>query len=276
MPSLQVSVPGQAVMSASVPAPACAQASGHQLGIQGWQVGLADPAQHDVLLDRGAGVAAIVAPRRWRPERASAAAVRSPSGKQMVATAYPACRWNMTLVCSQSSKTGRIRAWSSTAVLAASACSSVRGNTLQVGGQSSSSSGMSRALFDDQAPEFVDAEFRHQEFEARPRAVALFAQARKHPRDGLRQRQNLVFRHKRFEQLAPGAAPTPGRRRRSTSKPRCSCPSTCCVAATKADVVHVRQAAGFLRAAGKGDFELCARSPACLYAQAGNRPGHAP
>ena len=70
---MQVSVPGQAVMSASVEAPALAQADRHEIGIEGWQIGLADPAQHDVLFHGGTRPATIVAPGDSRPARASAA-----------------------------------------------------------------------------------------------------------------------------------------------------------------------------------------------------------
>ena len=64
MPSLHVSVPGQAVMSARGPGSGPAEPDGRQLAIQGGQVGLAHPAQDDVLLDRRPHRAADVPPRQ--------------------------------------------------------------------------------------------------------------------------------------------------------------------------------------------------------------------
>ena len=69
MPSLQVSVPGQAVTSTIVPAPGRARPIGLQLRVERRQVGLAHPAQDDVLLDRGADGVADVAARDVAPAR---------------------------------------------------------------------------------------------------------------------------------------------------------------------------------------------------------------
>ena len=54
MPSLQVSVPGQEATSTMVPAPGVAESGCLQFLVERGKVGLAHPAQHDVLLDRGA------------------------------------------------------------------------------------------------------------------------------------------------------------------------------------------------------------------------------
>ena len=54
MPSLQVSVPGQAATSTMVPAPGVGQARCLQLGVERGQIRLAHPAEHEILLDGGA------------------------------------------------------------------------------------------------------------------------------------------------------------------------------------------------------------------------------
>ena len=71
MPSLQVSVPGQATTSTIVPAPGQIQVGCLQLAVQGRKIGLAHPAENDVLLDRGADRFACV-PARDVGQRAQA------------------------------------------------------------------------------------------------------------------------------------------------------------------------------------------------------------
>ena len=62
MPSLQVSVPGQATMSTMWLAPGSGKAHGLEIAIEIADVGLADPAEHEVLLDGGANRAVGVPP----------------------------------------------------------------------------------------------------------------------------------------------------------------------------------------------------------------------
>ena len=61
--------------------------------------------------------------------------------------------------------------------------------------------GQNGALFQDQALELFDAKLGHQELEPGAVAVLLFAQAGKHAGDGLRQGQDLVFSDEGVEQL---------------------------------------------------------------------------
>ena len=214
MPSLQESVPGQAVMSISRCAPTSASAQRLQAFVEGRQIAVADPTHQHILLDgRAHRVVDEAAGKGW-PGRATGRPRCRPAAERSRPSNSPA-----------GAAAGR---W-----FPASAASAGRGSPASF----SSDGGFERlladrslgllpvglptlveqqlaALFFDQAAELVDAELGDQKLHARLGAVLLLAQAPEDAPDRLRQRQHFPGRHELADRASPGAAASPARRRR--------------------------------------------------------------
>ena len=110
-------------------------------------------------------------------------------------------------------------------------------------------------LFQHQAAKFIDAQMRDQELDARPGAVALFAQPGEYTRDRLHRRQQLFFRQKLIEELrlVRHRAQTAADVERKAAL-HFAVDDSCL--SDGAHVVHGHQAARILLAAGKRDLHF--------------------
>ena len=110
-------------------------------------------------------------------------------------------------------------------------------------------------LLVEQAVELLHAQLGDQELHARLGAVLLFAQAGKHAGDGLRQRQHFLDRHKVAVELGlmrNGSQTAAQVHAEAALRSPVFFPHR----RDRPDVVHQGQAAGVLRAAGKGHLEF--------------------
>ena len=122
------------------------------------------------------------------------------------------------------------------------------------------------ALFQNQFLEFLDSQIVNQEFDARAVAIFLFSQPREDPGNRLRQRQQFLDRHKGIEQFrlvrngAKSSAHVHG-------KPALFFAVFGARDGDQAQVVHVREAAGVLRAAAERGLEFPAEALAVRVAE---------
>ena len=117
--------------------------------------------------------------------------------------------------------------------------------------------GQDLALLEHQTAEFVQAELFDQELHARTAAIALLAQTRKYATGGLRERQNLLFRHRGVEQLGivgHGAQTAADHHLEAAARDAVALPGL----GDEAQIMNIGQAAAAGLAAGEGDLELSA------------------
>ena len=231
------------------------QADRRQVGVEAGQIGLADPAQHDVLFNRGARQTAVVAPGDVGQRShllGRDVAQRQAHGRHCVArlalrhdvARHPVGKPFGLRLFRQGA--GRPRG------------DLVRHTEVVQVERPATVLRQDRAFFQHQSPKFLDAQLGHQEFQARPRPVLLFTQPREDPADRLRQGQDFFLRHKFVQQLrlvrnsTQSAADVEGE-----TAPQLAVFDPCL--GDEADVVHVGQTASVIGAARKGDLELAAK-----------------
>ncbi len=132
----------------------------------------------------------------------------------------------------------------------------------------------SPALFPNQFLEFLDSQIVNQKFDASPIAILLFSQSRENPGDRLRDGQQFFRRQEGVEQfrlVRNGAQPSA----HVHGKPAHFLSVFGARDPDQAQVVHVRESAGMLRAAAERGFEFPAEALAVRVAEqeSRKRPG---
>ena len=124
----------------------------------------------------------------------------------------------------------------------------------------------SLALFPNQFLEFFDSQIVNQKFNARPIAILLFSQARENPGNRLGDRQQFFRRQEGVEQfrLVRNGAQSSAHVHGKTAH---FLPVFGARDAHQAQVVHVRESAGMLRAAAERGFEFPAEALAVRVAE---------
>ncbi len=195
---MQVSVPGQAVMSPIVPAPAAAEADGHQSLVHRREVGLADPAKQHVLIRGGAhGVAGKSTGQVGEGARLLRGEVAEGQGHEGHGVARLALRNHVGVTPGLEAGrvgSGRQRAgWMQRLLVGGVQIGQERrpaGIAAQLG-----------PLFEHQPLRLFEAELLHHELEPGPRPVRPLAEAREHAPHRLGDGQQLLFRKEGVEQL---------------------------------------------------------------------------